>query len=115
MLTSTNADSVPMLIISSRISTWVKPASSATATPLISCSRTGVLRVSEVTISPRGNRPSAHRQQHTRQANQQHHDHRGQADKDGDRDKMRRPRSEGHKYEIPALMSHTYSAFGFIQ
>src|SRR5690606_14335606 len=50
--------SVPMLIISSRISTCVKPASTATAAPVISCRRTGVFRVSDVTLSQRGSRPS---------------------------------------------------------
>ncbi|CPU67334.1 Uncharacterised protein [Mycobacteroides abscessus] len=41
-LTRTNAESVPMLIISSSSSTWDSPAMSATTTPTPTWSRTGV-------------------------------------------------------------------------
>jgi hypothetical protein len=57
-LTSTNADSVPMLIISSSSSTLDRPAISATTTPTPICSRTGVWNRGEVRETLRGSRPS---------------------------------------------------------
>ncbi len=58
MLTSTNAESVPMLIISSSTPTSVKPARAATTTPAMICTRTGVRRLALVRLRPRGSRPS---------------------------------------------------------
>ena len=58
MLTVTNADSVPILIISSSRSTLVSPATTATAAPQMIWSRTGVARMVLVLDSERGSRPS---------------------------------------------------------
>ncbi|MNW55376.1 hypothetical protein D3C74_330330 [compost metagenome] len=57
-LTSTNAESVPMLIISSSSSTCASPAMSATTMPAPTWSRTGVWKRCEVLETPRGSRPS---------------------------------------------------------